>query len=134
MSDLTRKLRVEFSTRDAFLREYNINLANGGIFVSTLDAFEVNSPVIVELDLKYCETRIEFEGEVVHCISPERSGTGGNAGVAVQISTPVSELREALEESTIPFRVAGISFTVTTFLSSGLSAPPTAASKHASFK
>ena len=97
MSDLTRKLRVEFSTRDAFLREYNINLANGGIFVSTLDAFEVNSPVIVELDLKYCETRIEFEGEVVHCISPELSGTGGNAGVAVQISTPVSELREALE-------------------------------------
>ena len=48
MPDGPRKLRVEFSSPEEFLREYNSNLMNGGLFVSTMDAFDVHEPVSVE--------------------------------------------------------------------------------------
>lgn len=97
LARIQRRLRVEFSTQEEFLREYNINLANGGIFVATLDAFELNECVLVELVLNFRNESVELEGEVVHRIAPALSEAGAKPGVAVQLSTPASLLRTTLE-------------------------------------
>ena len=91
-----RTLRVAFESPEAFQREFDSNLANGGVFVRTEDGFELREAVCVELYFDYSGESIQLDAEVVHIVPPEIAEVGGRAGVAVQFQMHVQDLREKL--------------------------------------
>ena len=91
------RLQVEFSTEAALRSEYVSNIANGGVFIATSDAMEPRTPVVVVLELSFCNQYLELEGEVVHCIPPEMAEAGASPGVAIQFGLPARELRKQFE-------------------------------------
>ncbi len=97
MSLERRRLRVEFSTEQAFRSEYLSNISNGGVFIATHDRIAVRDPVVIELDLSWCGEIIELDGEVVHRIGEEMAETGAVPGVAIQFELPAKELRDRFE-------------------------------------
>ena len=97
VSDEARSLRVAFESEDSFRREYQTNIANGGIFISTNVGFDVREVVRVEVALDYCGERVELLGEIVHVVAPELAGAGATPGVAVQFRLKASEIRERFE-------------------------------------
>lgn len=103
MSGSVRKLRVIFKNAEAFQQEYSANLLNGGIFVPTEADIEIRDRVSVVLVAKFCRQKVDFEGEVVHRVTPAMAQMGAKAGVAVQFDDPVTQVRAKLE----PFRKAG---------------------------
>ena len=70
-----RTLDVAFQSQGEFEREYEINIANGGIFVETEDAFEIREKVEVSLKLLYIKKGIALKGEVVHVVGPMARGS-----------------------------------------------------------
>ena len=60
-----RTLRVAFESPEAFQREFDSNLANGGVFVRTEDGFELREAVCVELYFDYSGESIQLDAEVV---------------------------------------------------------------------
>ncbi|MEE3329620.1 MAG: PilZ domain-containing protein [Myxococcota bacterium] len=94
MSDEGRSLRVAFESEESFRREYQANIANGGIFIATNVGFTAREVVRVEIALEYCDERIELEGEIVHVVASGLAGTGAIPGVAVQFDLRASDLRE----------------------------------------
>lgn len=93
-----RTLRVVFDSEEAFRREYQSNLSNGGVFVPGEEDFELRETVRVELQLGYANRAIGLEAEVVHIVPPEMAQVGGKPGVAVQFRGAVAEVRAALEQ------------------------------------
>jgi len=93
----SQRLRVAFESRRDFMGEYDENVSRGGIFVATDEDFDVRSRVCVMLELRYCETTLKLEGEVVHRVAPELAKVGATPGVAVQFDLAASELRAKLE-------------------------------------
>jgi Tfp pilus assembly protein PilZ len=91
-----RTLRIAFETPEAFHREYDSNLVNGGAFLRTQDAFELREPVRVELYFDYGDESLALDAEVVHIVPPDMVEMGGVPGVAVQFHDPVGEIRERL--------------------------------------
>jgi len=91
-----RTLKVAFARPEAFRREYEANLANGGVFVATEAAFELREKVRVKLVLGFCRREIELDGDVVHRVTREMSALGGTAGVAVSFDEPAAEIRKRL--------------------------------------
>ena len=69
MSDEGRSLRVAFESEESFRREYQTNIANGGIFIATNVGFAAREVVRVEIALEYCDEHIELEGEIVHVVA-----------------------------------------------------------------
>ena len=96
MAGALRTLKVAFARPDAFRREYEANLANGGVFVATEAAFELREKVRVVLMLGFCRREIELEGDIVHRVTREMSALGGSAGVAVSFDEPAAEIRKRL--------------------------------------
>ncbi len=96
MSGTPRTLQVAFARSDAFRREYESNLANGGVFVATEADFELREKVRVKLVLGFCRREIELDGEVVHRVTREMSALGGSAGVAISFEEPAAEIRQRL--------------------------------------
>jgi Tfp pilus assembly protein PilZ len=92
-----RTLQVSFSSPEEFRHEYAANLLNGGVFIETDDPAEAREMVVVELRLAGCPDPVKLEGEIVHIVSPELSGTGAHPGVAVQFSCSPVSLRAAFE-------------------------------------
>jgi len=92
------RLQVEYTSQDAFRAEYASNISRGGIFIATEDDHEVRDTVEVELALTYCDAHHVFEGEIVHCVTPDMAAAGATPGVAVQFLAPVRELQEQLSE------------------------------------
>ncbi len=97
MSPTARLLCIDFATEAAFRSEYVSNIANGGVLIATDAAFEVLEPVRVELALKWCDELISLDGDVVHITTPEMSSPTAEAGVAIQFSLSLSDLRERFE-------------------------------------
>lgn len=93
---MSRRLRLSFPELATFRTEFERNIANGGAFVETNDAFDLREIVEVELDLTFQGESLVLEAEVVHCVTAEMVGPAGVAGVAVQFLTPASELRDRL--------------------------------------
>jgi Tfp pilus assembly protein PilZ len=91
-----RILKVAFARADAFRREYQANLANGGVFVASQEPFELREKVRVRLVLGFCRREIGIDGEVVHRVTPEMARLGGIAGVAVSFEEPAATIRERL--------------------------------------
>jgi Tfp pilus assembly protein PilZ len=89
-------LKATYARSDAFLREYEANLANGGIFVATEAAFELREKVRVKLVLGFCRREVELDGEVVHRVTREMGSLGGSAGVAISFDEPAAEIRRRL--------------------------------------
>jgi Tfp pilus assembly protein PilZ len=96
VSGAPRILLVAFARSDAFRREYESNLANGGVFVATGESFELREKVRVKLVLAFCRREIELDGEVVHRVTRELGALGGSAGVAVSFDEPAVEIRRLL--------------------------------------
>jgi Tfp pilus assembly protein PilZ len=92
-----RTLRVSFASAEDFRREYEANLANGGVFVEGDDDFELRETVRVELVGEFCGQSLELAGEVVHRVTPEFGNVGAPVGVAVQFDGGAQQVRERLE-------------------------------------
>jgi Tfp pilus assembly protein PilZ len=90
-------LRVCFPDAEAFQREYDENLVNGGVFVASDERLALREPVRVELALDFCGESVQIESEVVHVITAEMAELGGAAGVAVQFHGHAHEIRSTLE-------------------------------------
>jgi len=91
-----RLLKVAFARPEVFRREYESNLANGGVFVATDEAFELREKVRVKLVLGFCRREIDLDGEVVHQVTREMAALGGPTGVAVSFEEPAAEIRKRL--------------------------------------
>jgi Tfp pilus assembly protein PilZ len=85
---------VTFARPEAFRREYESNLAQGGVFVATQESFELREKVRVRLVLRFCGREVELEGEVVHQVTREMAALGGTCGLAVSFDLPAREVRE----------------------------------------
>ena len=96
MSSAPRSLKATYARSDAFLREYESNLANGGIFVATEAPFALREKVRVKLVLGFCRREVELDGEVVHRVTREMGSLGGRAGVAISFDEPAAEIRQRL--------------------------------------
>ena len=94
---IARKLKIEFSTEDAFRSEYASNIAKGGIFVATREALPVREAVQVEIALAWCGRTFTLEGEIVHVVPIEMEQAGATPGVAVQFLAATSELRREFD-------------------------------------
>jgi Tfp pilus assembly protein PilZ len=95
-----RTLRIAFESDEAFRREYESNLSNGGVFVPSEESFEPRETVRVELQLSFAQRAIGLEAEVVHIVPPEMAQMGGTPGVAVQFKGMVADVRATLEQLT----------------------------------
>jgi Tfp pilus assembly protein PilZ len=91
-----RILEVAFARAEDFRREYEANLANGGVFVATDEDFALREKVRVKLALGFCRREIELDGEVVHRVTRAMSALGGSCGVAVSFEEPVAGVRRRL--------------------------------------
>jgi Tfp pilus assembly protein PilZ len=83
-----RRLHLAFEDPKAFQHEYASNLARGGAFVATSDAFELREVVEVLLEAGFAGEKLVLMAEVVHC---------AGSGVAVQFLDSAPELRSRLE-------------------------------------
>jgi Tfp pilus assembly protein PilZ len=101
-----RKLRVAFESLNDFQREYQRNMANGGMFVPTEEGFEFREVIELELDLNFCDKLLLLQSEVVSRIGSALADHPGLPGVAVQFLEPIDELRHVLTEA------AGLSHTL----------------------
>ena len=97
MAKSMRVLRISFEDAAGFQREYLQNLVNGGVFISTPQAFELREAVSVEITLAFCKKKLRVNGEVVHLVPREMAQVGGAEGVAVQFEGSVQEIRRNLE-------------------------------------
>jgi Tfp pilus assembly protein PilZ len=89
-----RSLEARFDEPDVFAREYVENLSQGGVFIETTGSFELREVVAVELVLTFCNQRVRILGEIVNVRPPGLAGAP--SGVAVQLLTPATELRDRL--------------------------------------
>ncbi len=94
-----RVLQASFATRHALDREYEANLANGGLFIPGRLSLLYDEPVVVLVDLPFAETAVELEGRVVQTIPAEFEENGGRAGVAIELADPPDVVRDRLEEA-----------------------------------
>jgi Tfp pilus assembly protein PilZ len=92
-----RTLRVEFASLNDFQREYQRNIANGGVFVETREQFEFREVVEVELALLFCGRIVPIQSEVVGR-SDAAAGSERAVGVALQFLDPIDELRALFSE------------------------------------
>lgn len=92
-----RTLRVEFASLIDFQREYQRNIANGGVFVETREQFEFREVVEVELALLFCGRIVPIQSEVVGR-SDAAAESERAVGVAVQFLDPMDELRALFSE------------------------------------
>ncbi len=97
MAKSMRVLRISFSEPAAFQREYLQNLVNGGVFISTSQAFDLREAVRVEIVLTFCKQKLRVNGEIVHRVPREMAQVGATPGVAVQFEGSVQEIRRQLE-------------------------------------
>lgn len=92
-----RSLEVAFETPDAFAREYAANIANGGIFVETTEAFSIREKVRIQVRLRYLRQNIKLDGEVVHIVTEGVASAGAKLGVAVHFDASAHALHELFE-------------------------------------
>jgi len=86
-------LRIAFTEAAAFQLEFERNLSKGGLFAPTGDAFEPRALVDVQIALEFCGETVVLPAEVV-ALRPADPQRGVEAGVALQILEPASDLRE----------------------------------------
>jgi Tfp pilus assembly protein PilZ len=98
--NMFRTLSVAFERQDEFEREFRRNIARGGIFVPTLEEFELREVVEIEIDLRFCAEKLCLQGEVVSRIRPGFESEDTEAGVAVQLLDPAEQIRDQLHELT----------------------------------
>ena len=93
-----RRVVMPFRSLLAFEREFQTNIARGGIFVPTTEPFERGERIEVELDLRFCAHRLVLAAEVVSFHPPDLAAAGGSVGVAVQFLESITTLRNLLTE------------------------------------
>ena len=66
------KMRVKFTTEDAFYKEYSINLSSGGMFIKTKVKFPLNSKLEVSFELPNKE-EIKVVAKIIHLVDEEKA-------------------------------------------------------------
>ena len=100
MSEAYRVLGTTFDSAAALEREWNANLAKGGVFVPGRFELLHREPVLVFVDLPFAGKALDLEGRVVHCVPPEFEERGGRVGVAVELrETPATASPVSLPSS-----------------------------------
>lgn len=94
-----QSLAIRFDRFDQFDREFRENISQGGMFVPTVEAFELREVVYVDIELAFCCETVTLQAEVVSQVEPGFSQPGP-AGVAVQFLEPTDELRARLSQLT----------------------------------
>ncbi|MEZ4291353.1 MAG: PilZ domain-containing protein [Myxococcota bacterium] len=97
MSEAYRVLGTTFDSAAALEREWNANLAKGGVFVPGRFELLHREPVLVFVDLPFAGKALDLEGRVVHCVPPEFEERGGRVGVAVELRETPGELSTRIE-------------------------------------
>ena len=87
-SPMTRRLSIRFEHPDDFRREFDRNIAKGGVFVAGTERLELREVVEIELVLEFSGLRRTLEAEVVHVAE--------GSGAAVQFLRAASEVRAEL--------------------------------------
>jgi hypothetical protein len=93
---MTRRLRLQFDRADEFQREFDRNIAKGGVFVPGVCDLELREIVEIELDLAFCGRTSTLEAEVVHVVAQDTAPTPSAAGAAVQFLRSAPEVRHEL--------------------------------------
>jgi Tfp pilus assembly protein PilZ len=91
---MTRRLHLQFDRADEFQREFDRNIAKGGVFVPGAEDLALRQVVEVELELTFCGQKSRLEAEVVHVVPPGTAPTPAAAGVAVQFLRSAPEVRD----------------------------------------
>ncbi|MEN8161918.1 MAG: PilZ domain-containing protein [Myxococcota bacterium] len=99
---MTRRLRLQFERADEFQREFDRNIAKGGVFVPGACDLELREVVEVELDLVFCGRTSRLEAEVVHVVGRDTAPTPAAAGAAVQFLRSAPEVRTELAAALLP--------------------------------
>lgn len=96
MSDatMTRRLCLQFDRAEDFQREFDNNIAKGGVFVPGVEDLALRELVEVELDLTFCGQRSRLEAEVVHVVPRDKAPAPAAAGTAVQFLRSAPEVRD----------------------------------------
>ncbi|MBW2279848.1 MAG: PilZ domain-containing protein [Deltaproteobacteria bacterium] len=95
-----QQLTIRFDSREEFMREFESNISRGGLFIPTVDDFQMREVVDLDLELTYCGQTFSTQAEVVSQLGAELNPAGGVAGVAVQFLESTEELRARLVEVT----------------------------------
>ena len=95
-----QQLTIRFESRDEFMEEFETNISRGGIFIPTVDEFEMREVVDVDIELAFCGGTFSAQAEVVSQLGAELNPAGGVAGVAVQFLESSEGLRARLVELT----------------------------------
>ena len=82
---MTRRLSISFERPEDFRREFDRNIAKGGVFIPQVGDLALREVVEVEIALAFLGERRTLEAEVVH--------VSEGAGVAVQFLRAAGELR-----------------------------------------
>jgi Tfp pilus assembly protein PilZ len=93
----SRVFQLEFASAEEFQQEHSTNLANGGVFIATMEPATPRELVSVELALAGESNKVRLDGEIVHIVPPEMAEAGAVPGVAVQFACTQTALRAALE-------------------------------------
>jgi Tfp pilus assembly protein PilZ len=91
---MTRRLHLQFDRADEFHREFDRNIAKGGVFVPGAGDLLLRQVVEVELELTFCAQTSRLEAEVVHVVPSDSAPTPAAAGAAVQFLRSAPEVRD----------------------------------------
>jgi Tfp pilus assembly protein PilZ len=95
-----RQLTFQIDSPEQFQEEFESNISRGGIFIPTLECYELREVVDVLIHLAFCNEGLSCQAEVVSQLGEDLHGAGGVAGVAVQFLEPAETLRARLVELT----------------------------------
>ena len=76
-----RQLTFRIDSPEHFQEEFESNISRGGIFIPTLERYELREVVDVLIHLAFCNEGLACQAEVVSQLGEDLRGAGGVAGV-----------------------------------------------------
>jgi uncharacterized protein (TIGR02266 family) len=95
-------VRVAYATVDALFSEFTRNINEGGLFIETETAAEMDSRVQLQFSLPGSDEPIKASGRVAHITPP---GQGGPAGIGIEFEELDSRARARIDELVQQLRV-----------------------------
>jgi type IV pilus assembly protein PilZ len=92
-------LRVDYSRRNAFIRDYARNISTGGTFVETPHPLPIGTEFMFQMTLPGHPEQLALRGEVRWIVTPEQATVDQPAGMGVRFLFDSDEAREQLERT-----------------------------------
>ncbi len=90
-------LRVDYSRKNAFIRDYARNISQGGTFVETPHPLPIGTEFMFQMTLPGHPEQLTLRGEVRWLVMPEHATTDQPAGMGVRFIFESEEARLELE-------------------------------------